>query len=107
MPNYFKNQPTDIHFVSLNEICKLRKKMGHQGEIISLYSNPSTNDKFYMNFKLKLGSNPNFTAKIMLAYIEAVIKLKNKKHFGSYTPLDIPVSFLFSEKEKDILFDLC
>ena len=80
--------------------------MYHKGEVIS-NSAGKTNSMFSMNFKLKMQSNPDFTAKIMLAYAKAVINLKNQKMFGAYTPLNIPISYLFSAKEKNILFSLC
>lgn len=98
LPNYFKGQPTSIKFVSQERLLKLKSKMFHSGEIIgsSLSADAS---KFLINFKVKMSSNPAFTAKIMTAYIDAILHLKQSQHFGAFTPLDIPVSYLFQNQE--------
>ena len=101
IPNYFKNQPTSVSFVNQQTLNKMKKNLSHKGEIISYFNN--THKHFHiMNFSVKMNSNPYFTAKIMLAYTKAIINLKNKQQHGCFTPLDIPISWLFFENEKNI-----
>lgn len=104
IPNYFKNQPTTVKFVSEDTLLKLKNKLFHKGEIICTFTS-DTNLKNSLNFSVKMQSNPNFTAKIMVAYSNAVINLKNKKISGAFTPLEIPASELFLNKNK--LYEFC
>ena len=79
--HYFKGQETNIIECGENEIAELKKKMFHRGEIFA--GDEQTN----MNFGVKMESNPNFTAKIVLAYAHAITKLPPKV----YSVLDVPV----------------
>ena len=107
IPNYFKNQPTSIHFVEENELAKLKSKMSHKGEVISNFKTVH-GSKCFMDFKLKLSSNPNFTACVMVSYINAIINLKLEKKTGAFTCLDIPIKFLFEkDKQKQMVKNLC
>lgn len=105
IPNYFKNQPTKVTFVSTNELIFLKRKLNHQGMVFTKFKT-TNNTKSELEFKVKMQSNPEFTAKIMVAYINAVIKLKHDNQSGAYTLLDIPISYLFFENENK-LFELC
>lgn len=106
IPNYFSGQPTTVCFLTQKELNKMKVNMAHKGEIISLF-NDTQNHTHAMNFSVKMKSNPYFTSKIMIAYISAISKLKNLANFGCFTPLDIPISWLYYESEKYILNNLC
>ena len=97
IPSYFKGQPTTINFVSQEKIFKLKSKMFHGGEIIGISSN-NKSSKFSMKFTVKMSSNPAFTAKLMTAYINAILRLKQTQTHGAFTPLDIPVSYLYKDR---------
>lgn len=106
IPNYFLGQKTTVNFVTNNKLNELKKKISHKGEIIEnfvLYNGL----KFKMNFLVNMDSNPYFTAKIMIAYEITLRKLRLKNISGTFTPLDIPVSYLFEYIDKDKLFELC
>lgn len=98
IPNYFSGYPTSVTFVDEVKLAKLKNKMIHGGEVISAFN--KVNNKFSMSFKTKMSSNPDFTAKIMTCYIQAIISLKEKSMTGAFTPLDIPVSMLFEDRFK-------
>lgn len=100
IPDYFKGQETSVEFVDSNELSKLRANMSHKGEIISNFQTID-GSKCSFNFKLKTASNPSLTATIMTKYIDAITNLKKKSMVGAFTPMDIPVAFLF----KDCLYD--
>ena len=104
IPNYFKGQPTRVEFVPQEQLLKLKSKMFHGGEIIATSFKPT--EKYSLNFKAKMSSNPAFTAKIMIAYIDAILTLKNKNLCGAFTPLDIPTSYLFQDRE-DLIKKFC
>ena len=107
IPDYFKGQPTTVDFVSNIELLKLKSKMSHKGEIISTFS-AFDNSKCFLNFKLKVESNPSFTATIMSRYIDAIVNLKNQNKVGAFTPIDIPICYLFKESSHDkIIKEFC
>lgn len=107
IPDYFKGQPTKINFVSSQELLKLRSKISHKGEIISKFETIH-GSKCLLDFKLKIESNPNFTATIMASYIDAVLNLRAGKTIGAFTPLDIPAIFMFKpSSRKNIIESLC
>lgn len=93
LPNYFAGYETHIHFVSKPALQKYKKQY-HSGEVFCV------NDE--LNFKIKTSSNPDFTAKIMLTYAPALIKLQKQKRYGAYSILDIPIGYL-SCNQKELI----
>ena len=90
MPYYFKDQEVIINFVSKEEVKKLKKKMFHAGKVISL------DKENLIKNEVKMKHNPQFTAKIMLAYANALSKLKN----GAYSILEVPASYISDNFDK-------
>ena len=99
IPNYFKDQPTTVNFVSSQQLCKLRSKMAHQGEIISKFKTIHGSN-CRIDFKIKMASNPNLTATIMASYLNAIINLKEHNQCGAFTTLDIPPIYLFKSSSR-------
>lgn len=97
--NYFKNQPTTVNFVSNLTVMKLKQNMSHKGRVFSCFKTKNQTVA-KMEFSATMKSNPDFTAEIIIAYIMAVINLKNNKCCGAFLPIDIPAAYLFSEKER-------
>lgn len=89
MPDYFEGYKTIIKFCSAKKIEKLKTHMYHCGCVLS----PNNQ----MRFELNLKSNPEFTAKVMVAYCIALNKLIEEKAYGAKTILDIPLSYLLCE----------
>ena len=90
IPYYFKDQEVIINFVSKEEVKKLKKKMFHAGKVISL------DKENLIKNEVKMKHNPQFTAKIMLAYANALPKLKN----GAYSILEVPASYISDNFDK-------
>ena len=107
IPDYFRGQVVNVNFVSSEELLKLRSKLSHKGEIISNFKTID-GSRCEFNFKLKTSSNPSLTATIMTKYIDAISNLKKLRQNGAFTPMDIPVSFLFKpENYSKIINELC
>lgn len=107
IPDYFKGQVTQVNFVSSEKMLELKHKLSHKGEIISRFKTIH-GSKCYLNFKLKLESNPDFTATVMACYINAIINLKAQGKCGAFTPLDIPMIDLFKLNSREKVIDtLC
>lgn len=89
--NYFKGQKVFVNVCSQEELNKLKQKMSHRGIIFAGDKDSS------LEFSVKMENNPDFTAKIMYAYSNAIPKLSS----GAYNVLDIPAKYL----EKNNNFD--
>ena len=87
MPYYFKGQRVEINFTNPREIAKLKQKMYHAGKVITIDENNLIKNE------VKMISNPQFTAKILLAYINAIPKML----YGAYSILEIPPSYINSD----------
>ncbi len=96
MPDYFADYYTIVHFISMEELDANHRKMPHCGFVIRA-GETSEDNKQIIDFSLKLSSNPEFTATVMLAYSIACDRLKKDRKIGAFTILDIPPSFLIPE----------
>ncbi len=106
IPNYFKGQPTNITFVSDEKLLKLKNNLSHKGSVISAFDISGHKNKLSMS--VEMHSNPAFTARIMITYINAIINLKKDKKSGAFTPLDIPITYLFkSGNNENLLSTIC
>ena len=55
-----------------------------------------------------MSSNPDFTASIVISYLNAIINLKNNKKIGTFTTFDIPISYLYFDNEyEDLIKKFC
>ena len=96
MPNYFSDYHTEVHFISEEELKKNHSKMSHGGFVI--HSGETNNgNKQVMEFSLKLDSNPEFTASVLIALARATYRMNQDKIYGAKTIFDIP-PVLLSEK---------
>lgn len=91
MPDYFKGYKTRVKFITEKKMAK-HKELFHGGMVLT------NNNK--MRFELKLKSNPDFTAQIIVAYLIALNKLISDQRFGAFSVLDIPFSYLIDKKTR-------
>ncbi len=82
VPNYFQGQPTTVNFTDSLTLLKLKSKMSHKGEIFCRFKTIHAS-KCKMDFSVSMESNPNFTASIVCAYINALINLKDRGMTGA------------------------
>lgn len=88
MPNYFEGYDTFVNFVSPREVRELKERTHHRGQVIC------QGKGFEANCTVQLNSNPDYTAKIMLAYAKALPQLKKDGFRGALDVLDIPLRYL-------------
>ncbi|MCL2813997.1 MAG: diaminopimelate dehydrogenase [Oscillospiraceae bacterium] len=100
MPDYFADYDTTVTFITEEELLKNHSKMPHGGFV--LYSGSTGENRHVMEFSLKLGSNPEFTACVVLAYARAAARMAKEKNFGAKTVFDVPLSYL-SPKDRGTL----
>ena len=102
MPNYFEPYNTVVHFISEEELHKNHSGMPHGGFVLRS-AQTSENVNQIAEFSLKLDSNPEFTASVLIAYARAIYKMRNEGKTGAITVLDVPVSLLTTKTREELL----
>ena len=104
MPNYFADNDTTVHFISEEELKKNHSGMPHGGFIIRSGNTGLNKDKTQIvEYSLKLESNPEFTASVLLAYARAAYRLHEKGEIGARTVADIPPALLSTKNNEELL----
>jgi len=93
MPNYFADYDTIVHFISEEELKKDHSAMPHGGMVLRSGKTGENSTQIY-EFALKLDSNPEFTASVLVAYARAVYKLSQAGQSGARTVFDIPFGLM-------------
>jgi len=93
MPNYFADYDTTVNFISEDELKKNHGGLAHGGFVIRT-GQTGTNHKQIVEFNLKLDSNPEFTANVLVAYARAAHRLNVEGKCGCLTVLDVPPVYL-------------
>ena len=101
MPNYFDEYDTEVNFISQEDLDKNHSGMPHGGYVIRT-GQSQTKTKQRMEFVLDLGSNPEFTSSVLVAYARAVKRMRDKGQTGCLTVLDVPLAML-SPKSNETL----
>ena len=101
MPDYFADYDTTVHFISEEELQKNHSGIPHGGFVLRS-GKSATDNKFLMEFSLKLDSNPEFTSSVLVAYARAVYRLAKEGRKGAVTVFDIAPKYLspLSEEEQ-------
>ena len=90
MPNYFADYDTSVTFVTLEELRKNHAGMPHGGSVIrNGVTGLSGENGHTVEFSLKLGSNPEFTGSVLVAYARAVNRMSKRGEVGCKTVLDV------------------
>ena len=105
MPNYFEPYNTVVHFISEEELKEKHNGMPHGGFVLRSGSTSEGTNQI-AEFSLKLDSNPEFTASVLIAYARAIYRMKNQGLTGAITVLDVPVSLLSPKTRDELLTEL-
>ena len=103
MPNYFADYDTTVTFITKEELLRDHSGIPHGGSVIR--TGKTGIDKTHshvIEYSLKLDSNPEFTASVLVAYARAVARLSAKGDFGCKTVLDIPPVLLSPASPEDL-----
>ena len=98
MPDYFSDYDTVVHFISEDEFYANHTKMPHGGFVIR--SGEMNHNRQTIEFSLKLDSNPEFTANVLVAFARAAYRYYEEGRTGALTVLDIPLTYLSSEPDE-------
>ncbi|MBQ2249328.1 MAG: diaminopimelate dehydrogenase, partial [Clostridia bacterium] len=95
MPHYFAEYDTTVHFISLEELKREHGGIPHGGTVIrSGRTGAEGENRHVVEYSLKLDSNPEFTASVLVAYARAAYRMSLEGQCGCKTVLDIPPAYL-------------
>ncbi len=107
MPNYFADYHTTVHFITKEEMAKNHSGLPHGGAVIrNGVTGVDKQNKHVVEFSLKLDSNPEFTASVLVACARAVYRLNQKEEYGCKTMLDVPPAYLSAKPREDLIASL-
>jgi len=90
MPNYFADYDTTVTFITKEELEKEHKGIPHGGSVIRTgVTGKDGENKEIIEYKLKLDSNPEFTASVILCYARAIYRMKQRGETGCKTVFDV------------------
>ena len=105
MKNYFLEYDTIVHFITEEELKTNHSKMPHGGFVIHSGATSEKN-KQVIEYSLKLDSNPEFTASVLVAYARAVYRLSLKGEYVAKTVLDISPVLISPKTRQRIIKEL-
>ncbi len=95
MPNYFADYDTTVHFITLDELKRDHSGIPHGGFVIrSGKTGFNSENSHIIEYSLKLDSNPEFTASVIVAYARAAYRLNKEGASGCKTVFDIAPAYL-------------
>ena len=103
MPNYFADYDTTVTFITEEELQKNHAGIPHGGVVIrSGKTGLNGTNKHIIEYSLKLDSNPEFTASVLIAYARAAYRLNNEGVSGAKTVFDIAPAYLTAMSGEEI-----
>lgn len=105
MPAYFADYDTTVHFISQEALDRDHSGMPHGGFVlrsgVTGSGTPQVNE-----YALKLGSNPEFTSSVVVAYARAAYRLHRDGQTGARTVFDIAPGLLSPKSPADLRREL-
>lgn len=103
MPNYFADYDTTVHFISEEELKRDHSRIPHGGFVLrSGVTGWESENHHLIEYSLKLDSNPEFTASVIVAYARAAYRLSKEGAHGCKTVFDIAPAYLSARSGEDL-----
>lgn len=107
MPNYFADYDTTVHFISEEELKRDHSGIPHGGFVFRTGATGFEKEhKHIIEYSLKLDSNPEFTASVILAFARAVDRLHKEGQKGCKTVFDVAPAYLSPKSGKELRKEL-
>ena len=104
MPNYFADYKTTVHFISAEEMQRDHSGLPHGGEVLRIGKTGRDGEHTHVvGYSLKLDSNPEFTASVLVACARAAVRLNKEGAYGCKTLFDIPPVYLSAKSREELL----
>ena len=95
MPNYFADYDTVVHFISEEELLRDHSGIPHGGFVVrSGKTGWEKENTHVIEYNLKLDSNPEFTASVIIACARAAFRMRAEGLTGCKTILYLPPAYL-------------
>ncbi|MBQ8639521.1 MAG: diaminopimelate dehydrogenase [Lachnospiraceae bacterium] len=103
MPNYFSDYDTTVHFITEEELERDHSGIPHGGFVLrSGATGMNREHKHLIEYRLKLDSNPEFTAAVITAYVRAAYRMGQEGMTGCKTVFDIPPAYLCRQSGEEL-----
>ncbi len=103
MPNYFADYDTTVHFIDEEEMKRDHSGIPHGGCVIrSGKTGKDCENSHVIEYSLKLDSNPEFTASVLVAYARAAHRLNKEGVKGCKTVFDVPPAYLSPKSAEEL-----
>ena len=103
MPNYFADYDTTVHFITEEELLRDHSGIPHGGFVIrSGKTGLKGENTHVIEYSLKLDSNPEFTASVLVAYARAAFRMSCEGQTGCKTVFDVPPAYLRRESADEL-----
>ncbi len=103
MPNYFADYDTTVHFITMDELKRDHSGIPHGGFVIrSGKTGFNGEHNHIIEYSLKLDSNPEFTASVIVAYARAAYRLNKEGQSGCKTVFDIAPAYLSIKSNEEL-----
>lgn len=107
MPNYFADYDTIVHFITKQELDDEHSGIPHGGFVIrSGKTGINRENNHIIEYSLKLDSNPEFTASVLVAFARAAYRMSEEGMSGCKTVLDIPPTYLSAKADDELRKEL-
>lgn len=107
MPDYFVDYQTTVHFISKEELIKDHPGIPHGGFVIrSGKTGLKDENTQIIEYSLKLDSNPEFNACVLLAYARAAYKIRSRGIIGCKTVFDVAPADLSLMNSEDLIREM-
>ena len=103
MPNYFADYDTTVHFISEEELMRDHAGLPHGGFVMRTgVTGENEQTRQMMEFSLRLESNPEFTASVLVCCARAVWRMHCEGLHGCKTIFDVPPAYLSAESPEEL-----
>lgn len=103
MPNYFADYDTTVHFISNDEFEAEHMGISHGGFVLRTgTTGENQKNKHVIEYNLKLDSNPEFTAGVLVACARAAYRMNNEGMCGCKTLFDIAPAYLHPQSAEQL-----
>ena len=103
MPNYFADYDTIVHFISMEEMKRDHSGIPHGGFVIrSGKTGKNGENSHLIEYSLKLDSNPEFTASVLVCYARAAYRMNKEGMKGCKTVFDVAPSYLCMQTPEEL-----
>ena len=107
MPNYFADYDTTVNFITMDELRRDHSGIPHGGFVIRTGKTGAVlENNHVIEYSLKLDSNPEFTASVIVAYARATARMAKEGMKGCKTVFDVPPAYLSPKSYEEIIATL-